>query len=164
MKQVPVKRNGDGKLIGKTDEAGGAKSKALDPGIYYFRKDGATTAGQMVTGKTAVTEDGETSYYYFDSKAGGAALINTVKDGIVYGPDGKRMDADDGNSNQIKHIDVALREYRTKEILVPAESDIIVTSAGKLRQNNSTVKIEGDKFQVVKGENGGKWSVESADD
>ena len=60
-------------------------SREMKPGIYYFREDGTTTAGQMVTGKTAVTEDSETFYYYFDSKDGGRALINTVKDGIVYG-------------------------------------------------------------------------------
>ena len=145
-KNVPV--GADGK--GKVDEAGGAKSKAIDPGIYYFRKDGATTAGQMVTGKTAVTEDGDTDYYYFDSKRGGAALINTVKDGIIYGTDGKRMNADDGNSNQIKSVDVNLYDYKTGKVLVPAGSEIIVTSAGKLR-TSGTIKIEGDKFEVVPG-------------
>ena len=59
----------------------------------------------MITGKTAVTDDGETNYYYFDSKRGGAALVNMVKAGIVYGTDGRRMDADDGNANQIREID-----------------------------------------------------------
>ena len=149
-KQVPVTRNKDGKLVGVPDEAGGAKSKALDPGIYYFRKDGATTAGQMVTGKTAVTEDGDTDYYYFDSKRGGAALINTVKDGIVYGKDGKRVNADDGNSNQIRQVEADLLDYKTGKVLVPADSEIIVTSAGKLR-TSGTIKIEGDKFEVVQG-------------
>ena len=87
------------------DWAGGALSRKIDPGIYYFRKDGATTKGQVITGKTAVTDDGETNYYYFDSKRGGAALVNMVKAGIVYGTDGRRMDADDGNANQIREID-----------------------------------------------------------
>ena len=104
----------------------------------------------MVTGKTAVTEDGDTDYYYFDSKRGGAALINTVKDGIIYGTDGKRMNADDGNSNQIKSVDVNLYDYKTDKVLVPAGSEIIVTSAGKLR-TSGTIKIEGDKFEVVQG-------------
>ena len=87
------------------DWAGGALSRKIDPGIYYFRKDGATTKGQVITGKTAVTDDGETNYYYFDSKRGGATLVNMVKAGIVYGTDGRRMDADDGNANQIREID-----------------------------------------------------------
>ena len=163
-KNVPTDGNGKGIV----DEAGGAKSKAIDPGIYFFRKDGATTAGQMVTGKTAVTEDGDTDYYYFDSKRGGAALINTVKDGIVYGKDGKRMNADDGNSNQIKVVDVDLYDYKTGKVLVPADSEIIVTSAGKLR-SSGTIKIEGDKFEVVQGTKATDgtittpWSVNAVD-
>jgi len=158
-KHVPTEVK-DGKTVGKVDEAGGAKSKALDPGIYYFRKDGATTAGQMVTGKTAVTDDGETNYYYFDSKRGGAALINTVKDGIVYGKDGKRMDADDGNSNQIKTVEDDLYDYKTGKVLVPDGSEIIVTSAGKLR-TNGTVKSEGDKFEVKQGTKASDGTVTS---
>ena len=163
-KNVPTDGNGKGIV----DEAGGAKSKAIDPGIYFFRKDGATTAGQMVTGKTAVTEDGDTDYYYFDSKRGGAALINTVKDGIIYGTDGKRMNADDGNSNQIKSVDVNLYDYKTGKVLVPADSEIIVTSAGKLR-SSGTIKIEGDKFEVVQGTKATDgtittpWSVNAVD-
>jgi len=133
-----------------SDKAGGAISRKMEPGIYYFRKDGATTAGQMVTGKTAVTEDGDTDYYYFDSKRGGAALTSTVKDGIVYGKDGKRMNADDGNSNQIRLVEDAMYDYKTGKVLVPANSEIIVTSAGKLR-TSGTIKIEGDKFEVVQG-------------
>ena len=161
-KVVPAEKK-DGKWVGKVDEAGGAKSKALDPGIYYFRKDGATTAGQMVTGKTAVTEDGDTNYYYFDSKQGGKALTNAIKDGIVYGKDGKRMDADDGNSNQIKYIEDDLVDAKdNKTVLVKEGSTIIVTSAGKMRTANTTVKIEGDKYKVVKGENN-LWSVTPAD-
>ena len=147
-----------------SDKAGGAISRKMEPGIYYFRKDGATTAGQMVTGKTAVTEDSETFYYYFDSNDGGKALVNTVKDGIVYGPDGKRMDADDGNSNQIKTLTAALKYKKVKVgedyewITIPAGTDIIVTSSGKLR-TSGTVKIEGDKWTVKmtlpdKGESG----------
>ena len=135
----------------------------MEPGIYYFRKDGATTAGQMVTGKTAVTEDGDTNYYYFDSKQGGKALTNAIKDGIVYGKDGKRMDADDGNSNQIKYIEDDLVDAKdNKTVLVKEGSTIIVTSAGKMRTANTTVKIEGDKYKVVKGENN-LWSVTPAD-
>ena len=148
------------------DWAGGALSRKIDPGIYYFRKDGATTKGQMITGKTAVTDDGETNYYYFDSKRGGAALVNMVKDGIVYGTDGRRMDADDGNANQIREIDEPLRDAKTGKIMVPAGSKIVVTSAGKLR-TNSNVKIEGDKFDITVGKETDKngdvtelWGVE----
>ena len=161
-KQIaPIKKNAKGEVI--DDYAGGSKAKAMEPGIYYFRKDGATTAGQMVTGKTAVTEDGDTNYYYFDSKQGGKALTNAIKDGIVYGKDGKRMDADDGNSNQIKYIEDDLVDAKdNKTVLVKEGSTIIVTSAGKIRTANTTVKIEGDKYKVVKGENN-LWSVTPAD-
>ena len=161
-KQIaPIKKNAKGEVI--DDYAGGSKAKAMEPGIYYFRKDGATTAGQMVTGKTAVTEDGDTNYYYFDSKQGGKALTNAIKDGIVYGKDGKRMDVDDDNSNQIKYIEDDLVDAKdNKTVLVKEGSTIIVTSAGKMRTANTTVKIEGDKYKVVKGENN-LWSVTPAD-
>ena len=73
------------------------------------------------------------------------------------------MDADDGNSNQIKYIEDDLVDAKdNKTVLVKEGSTIIVTSAGKMRTANTTVKIEGDKYKVVKGENN-LWSVTPAD-
>ena len=131
------------------DKAGGSMSREMKPGIYYFREYGTTTSGQMVTGKTAVTEDSETFYYYFDSKDGGRALINTVKDGIVYGEDGKRFEANDGNSNQLRELPADLNYKKAKDgswIKIKARTPVIVTSA-KLR-TSGTVKIEGDRWKI----------------
>ena len=78
------------------------------------------------------------------------------------------MNADDGNSNQIKVVDVDLYDYKTGKVLVPADSEIIVTSAGKLR-SSGTIKIEGDKFEVVHGTKATDgtittpWSVNAVD-
>ena len=45
------------------DYKGGAVSKALTAGIYYFNESDGSSNGQMVTGKTTVTKDGEDYYY-----------------------------------------------------------------------------------------------------
>ena len=67
------------------DNKGGAISKELKAGTYYFNEGNGSVNGQMVTGKTTVTKDGEDYYYYFDTKTG-RAITNVVKDGVVYGP------------------------------------------------------------------------------
>ena len=69
------------------DYKGGAVSKAMTNGTYYFNEYSGSVNGQMVTGKTTVTKDGEDFYYYFD-KTTGRAVTDVVKDGIIYGHDG----------------------------------------------------------------------------
>ena len=77
----------DGRVIltnknnnGGSDYKGGAVSKAMTNGTYYFNENSGSVNGQMVTGKTTVTKDGEDFYYYFD-KTTGRAVTDVVIDG-----------------------------------------------------------------------------------
>ena len=77
------------------DNKGGAASKKLVAGTYYFNEGSGSVNSQMVTGKTTVVDDGETYYFYFDSKTD-RPITDVVKDGVVYGHDGDRVDAETG--------------------------------------------------------------------
>jgi hypothetical protein len=129
----------------------GITAKSLEAGTYYFSESSGSTNGQMITGKTTVTDDGETYNYYFD-KTTGAAITNIVKDGIVYGPTGDRIDADDGNSNMVYTVGEAGIAYsKAANGTGFVEGDrIIVSSTGKLR-TSGTVKIDGVKYTITKG-------------
>ena len=77
----------DGRVIltnknnnGVSDYKGGAVSKAMTNGTYYFNENSGSVNGQMVTGKTTVTKDGDDFYYYFD-KTTGRAVTDVVIDG-----------------------------------------------------------------------------------
>ena len=148
-----------GKLIG--DTKGGAISKPLVDGAYYFNENSGSVNGQMVTGKTTVVKGGETYYYYFD-KTTGRAMDNIVKDGVVYGDDAERIDAEDGNTNAIVTLDHDT--YYNKKVgnvtceYIKAGSEIIVSSTGKLR-TSGTIKVDGVKCKVVPSADG-NWTVE----
>ncbi len=166
----------DGRVIltsennnGKSDYKGGAISKAMANGTYYFNEGSGSVNGQMVTGKTTVVDDGEDYYYYFD-KTTGRAVTNVVKDGVVYGPDGDRIDAEDGNSNAIVKLDEAVVYNKSKVVIgqdkdgkdiygIPKDSEIIVSATGKLR-TSGTVKVDGVKWKV----NNENWSLEYVDE
>ena len=147
-----------GNLIG--DTKGGAISKAMANGTYYFNEGSGSVNGQMVTGKTTVTKDGEDYYYYFD-KTTGRAITDIVKDGVVYGHDGERIDAEDGNNNAIVTLDHDT--YHNKKVnnatcaYIKAGSEVIVSSTGKLR-TSGTVKVDGVKCQVNASADG-NWTV-----
>ena len=148
----------DDKLVG--DTKGGAISKPLADGVYYFNENSGSVNGQMVTGKTTVTKDGEDYYYYFE-KTTGRAVTDIVKDGVVYGHDGERIDAEDGNSNAIVTLDHDT--YYNKKVngttceYIKAGSEVIVSSTGKLR-TSGTVKVDGVKCQVNASADG-NWTV-----
>ena len=148
----------DGKLVG--DTKGGAISKPLADGVYYFNENSGSVNGQMVTGKTTVTKDGEDYSYYFE-KTTGRAVTDIVKDGVVYGHDGERIDAEDGNSNAIVTLDHDT--YYNKKVngttceYIKAGSEVIVSSTGKLR-TSGTVKVDGVKCQVNASADG-NWTV-----
>ena len=145
------------------DTKGGAQSKRMAAGVYYFNEDGGSVNGQMVTGKTAVTDDSDTDYYYFD-KSTGAALRRQVKDGVVYGDDGKRIQADDGNTNEIMSVDYPIAYSKSQVVAytyvdeetgknvdvmgIPAGQEFIVSSTGKLR-TSGTVKVDGTKYKIT---------------
>ena len=142
------------------DNLGGAISRELEEGIYFFNNGDRSVKGQMMTGKQTITDDSETYTYYFD-KQSGKARINEVVDGAVYGPDGKRIEAQDGNAYDIVHLDeaIVLRKGKANEETIAAGSDIIVSSTGKLRTSvNGHVKVDGIQYKVVK--NGTTWGVE----
>ena len=103
-------------------------------------------------------DDGDTFYYYFD-KTTGAAIKNTVKDGLVYGPDGARIQAEDGNSNAIVTVEEELTYSKGN---IPAGSQIIVSSSGKLR-TSGTVKVDGVKYVIGVNDNG-LWIVTPDED
>ena len=142
------------------DNKGGAVSKAMADGVYYFNEGNGSVNGQMVTGKTTVTKDGEDYYYYFD-KTTGRAVTDIVKDGVVYGHDGERIDAEDGNTNAIVTLDHDT--YYNKKVngttceYIKAGSRVIVSSTGKLR-TSGTVKVDGVKCQVNASADG-NWNV-----
>ena len=152
-------RDSKGNLI--PDYVGGAICKPLEDGVYYFNENDGSVNGQMVTGKTTVVDDGETYYYYFDKNTG-RAIENIVKDGVVYGADGERVDAEDGNTNAI--VTLAEDTYYNKKVgsttctYIKAGSEVIVSSTGKLR-TSGTIKVDGVKCKVVPSADG-NWTVE----
>ena len=127
------------------DTKGGAICKALVPGYYYFNDGARNVKGQMLTGKQAYEDDGETYYYYFD-KSTGRALTNEVKDGVLYGSDGKRIQADDGNANMLYETGSWIK-YKN-EWIKPG-SMVIVSSTGKLRISG-VVRVDGVKYEIKK--------------
>lgn len=136
------------------DEWGGATSKELKAGTYYFNNGSTGVKGQMMTGKQAVTDDGETYHYYFDKNTG-KALTNVVIDGYLYGSDGKRMDADNGNANEIVSIgsEVEIRKGSSNTVIdkIPADSEVIVTANGKVKTSESGyTKVDGEQYKVIK--------------
>jgi hypothetical protein len=158
----------DGRVILENDTAtawrGTTLTKVLVKGTYYFSEASGSTNGQMATGKTTVTKDGETYYYYFD-KTNGYAIVNEVKDGIVYGVDGERVAADDGNSNMLVTLSEDLVYSKGTDTItvtdrvsgkvsttngIAKDNDIIVSSTGKLRVSG-TVKIDGVQYKVSNG-------------
>ena len=135
----------------------GAVSKKLDAGYYYFNGANGSVKGQMMTGKVTIEDDGDTYHYYFEKSTGKAAL-NTVKDGVVYGPTGDRIQADDGNTNMIYHVDA---DITYGKYVIKAGSDIIVSSTGKLRTSGKGVKVDGVKYDITSSTtSSGTWKVD----
>jgi len=130
------------------DKWQGITAKKLEPGYYYFNENGGSVNGQMVTGKTTVEDDGDVNYYYFD-KSTGKALTKVVKDGVVYGEDGKRIQADDGNSNELVTLDYDIEYTKATGGVIAKGTPFIVSSTGKLR-TSGTVKVDGVYYDVDK--------------
>ena len=144
------------------DHLGGAVSRELEAGIYYFNDSTESIKGQMMTGKQTITDDSETYTYYFD-KQSGRARTDEVVDGVVYGHDGKRIEAQNGNAYDIVYVDypITLRKGKTNQETIAAGSNIIVSSTGKLRTStNGHVKVDGVQYKVTKDDVTGVWGVE----
>ena len=121
---------------------GGSTGK-MDDGYYYFNKNDGSVKGQMVTGKTTVTYDGENYYYYFSST--GKAYTNAIVDGCLYGDNGVRIDSDEGNMVYVVEDDIY--DKAGKNILVNAGEEVVVSASGKVKKSG-TVTIDGEKYTV----------------
>ncbi|MEG0688705.1 MAG: hypothetical protein RR466_08450, partial [Hungatella sp.] len=130
------------KLVG-TSRVGGAAG-LLDDGIYYFNKEGESTKGQMATGKTTVTYDGENYYYNFAKN--GLAHTDEIVDGYLYKSNGTRVNADEGNMIYPLGAETTVKKGQAKTTL-PLGTPVVVSSAGKVKQSG-TVTIDGSKYIV----------------
>ncbi len=114
--------------------------------IYYFNKSGGSVEGQMVTGKTTVTYDGDNFTYYF--KEDGSAYTNVVKSDAAYDKYGVRVEAGDGNAYAVREIGDA-DTFGAAGLTIGTETytqgTIIVSSTGKAKKSG-TITIDGVKY------------------
>ena len=133
------------------------EGRALANGLYYFSEDGGSGEGQMQTGRVAITQDGETSYYYFEknSKADdyGRAYTNAIKDGYLYGRNGKCIVAEDGNSYEVYQLPeiVTIKDSVNSSKEIPEGASVVVSKTGKVKKNG-TVTIDGVKYTIGGGD------------
>jgi glucan-binding YG repeat protein len=132
----------------------GIEGRSLVAGLYYFNEASGSVQGQMQTGRTAITKDGETYYYYFskDSKYPGYAYTNAVQDGYLYGSDGKCIMAEDGNSYMLYTLptDIYNRNKKNADgtpVVLEEGKSVIVSRTGKIK-TSGTATIDGVKYTV----------------
>ncbi len=141
---------------GADEPYAGIEGRTLVDGLYYFSEDGGSGEGQMQTGRVAVTQEGETSYYYFEKNSKdsnyGKAYTNAIKDGYLYGSNGKCVVAEDGNSYEVYTLtadvdvkDGSINNNNTKK--VTAGSRVVVSKTGKVKKNGS-VTIDGIRYTI----------------
>ncbi len=121
----------------------GASCKVLKSGVYYF-EEGGDNAGRMLTGKATLDEDGEIGYYYFGSD--GQAVKAQLRDNIVYGRDGRRIQAEDGNAYALVDLDYDITDSKGN-VKIKAGTTFAVSDSGKLR-TSGTVKIDGEYYDI----------------
>ena len=126
-------------------------SSALKAGIYYFNDGDGSVKGQMETGKTTVTFDGDDYVYYF--KSNGPAYRNEMKDSSVYNNYGVRVEAEDGNSYEV--VTIGDDSYDLDEVTIGKKTyvggTIVVSSSGKVKKSGS-VTVDGIKY-IIGGDN-----------
>ncbi len=132
----------------------GIEGRTLLNGLYYFNEASGSVQGQMQTGRTAITKDGETYYYYFskDSKYPGYAYTDAVQDGYLYGSDGKCVVAESGNSHMVYVLPATVRVMNKKnkdgsQMFITEGSPVIVSRTGKIK-TSGTVTIDGVKYFI----------------
>ena len=169
---------GSDSFRGKENPYGGIEGRDLVNGLYYFSEDGGSSEGQMQTGRVAITDDGDTNYYYFskDNKNYGSALYSTIKDGYLYGADGKCVVSEDDNNYAVipvwgsgdsntgiitiqgkkvnKDDDVPKRSYGDDYLkaIAPVNKDgnpnyVVVSRTGKIKQSGK-VTIDGVRYTI----------------
>ncbi len=138
----------------------GQNSISLPVGTYLFSKAAASQGddGRMLTGKQSYTDEGETSYYYFaksttDGYYKGKAVTNEVRDNSLYGDDGKRIDATDGNSYDLVNIKTADNIGNGVKVTIGGQSKtytngtMVVSSSGKVKKSGN-VTIDGTVYKI----------------
>ncbi len=157
--QSAVRSTADNDIMifkGADEPYAGIEGRTLVDGLYYFSEDGGSGEGQMQTGRVAVTQEGETSYYYFEKNSKdsnyGKAYTNAIKDGYLYGSNGKCVVAEDGNSYEVYTLtadvdvkDGSINNNNTKK--VTAGSRVVVSKTGKVKKNGS-VTIDGIRYTI----------------
>ena len=135
---------------GEVDEKGVLRhvnrvgGKALSEGIYYFSTDDGSQEGAMATGKVVISDEGDKYTYYFDKE--GKAYTNRLIKGAIYGVDGKRIEAESGSKYDIVPVDTIKDEKG--EVVIPANSLVIVNSNGTVKRNATKVDIDGTEYVV----------------
>lgn len=125
------------------DSADGASCKVLESGLYYFEEAEAGN-GQMQTGKFTYNYEGDVSYYCFASS--GKAYTATLKDGVVYGDDGRRIQAEDGNSYTLAELDYDIRDT-SGNVKIKAGTQFAVSSAGRVKTSGS-IRIDDVYYDI----------------
>ena len=163
---VTIGETSDGKYYHINTKWNGIKNLPdLSDGTYLFSKAAASQGddGRMLTGKQAYTDEDETYYYYFrkaDEKfdadrdgekelySKGSAITDAIKDGSLYGHDGKRVDASDGNSNDLVDIEkwITVDDVKGWTWYAPG-CTVIVSSTGKIKKSGN-VTIDGTVYKV----------------
>ena len=142
--------------------------KVLPAGTYYFNDPDdpkASTAGQLTTGKISVPdEDGVDYYYYYFAKktqtyptgdgtttysiVQGQAYTDVIVDGVLYGVDGKRIQAMDGNGYMLYKLPDPITYIKSgKAYNVEAGTNIAVSNTGRVKLSGS-VKIEDITYSI----------------
>lgn len=130
----------------------GASTRCLSAGIYYLSQN-ENTLGQLQTdGELKLTGGTDRLVYYMDKD--GRAYTNALIDGKLYGPDGTRIQSDNGwdivtvEEDIYKDSDYSGANLRENaEPVITAGSSVIVNSSGKLKKNGK-VKLDGVTYQV----------------
>lgn len=131
----------------------GIEGRTLVNGLYYFNEASGSVNGQMQTGRTAITKDGDTYYYYFskDSKYPGYAYTNAVQDGYLYGADGRCVVAESGNSHMVyvlpENVTIMSKKEDGHLLTISAGDAVIVSRTGKIK-TSGTVTIDGVKYTI----------------
>lgn len=116
--------------------------------FYYFNLNSGSVNGQMATGKTTVTFDGESYYYYFQKN--GQAYTNMIVDNALYKANGTRLSSDESREiYRLTEDDVSgeVRVSNNAAIKLEAGDRVAVSSSGALRKSGS-VTIDGTKYIV----------------
>ena len=131
-----------------TDKVNGVAARKLEAGLYYFNETAGSQNGQLMTGRTAVTEDGETFYYYFNktgnqnnSENYGKALVSTVKDGYLYGTNGRCLTADNGNSYAVYKVDDIKGDHYLNAKDMPTETETTPVQGIKIAGKSGATSI-----------------------